>query len=202
MRIIKEIYGINKPAYQLEISKTERLALYHETGSYSFAEILGDFINVQTLAISNRYSPLTSNDDHAAAIREIVERLGSNTEATEAAISKHLTRAGLSFKFVSLTGYSQGDWADVVLYAEGVDDWRPIVAEWQAVWRGEVFTLSHETLKVYTAADGEQLGEWELNDSCGYIPLTNYYGYTGASIDWQTLAKDNFGITINEMAAA
>lgn len=202
MLIFKECYGINQAAYKHELNENERLALYQETGSYSYDEILGDFVSVQTVNISNRYSPLSTNDGHAAAIREIVERLGSDTETTESAISKHLTRAGLSFKFVSLTGYSQGDWADIVLYAENVEDWRPIVAEWQAVWRGEVFTLAHETLKVYTAADGDQVGEWVTNDSFSFIPLTDYYGFKGISPDWQTLANDHFGITINEMAAA
>lgn len=202
MLIFKECYGINQPAYKHELNENERLALYQETGGYSYDEILGDLVSVQTVNISNRYRPLSTNDGHAAAIAEIVERLGSNTEATEAAISKHFERAGLSFKFVSLTGYSQGEWADVVLYAEGVADWRPIVAEWLAAWRGDVFTLSYETLKVYTATDGETIGEWVTNDSFSFIPLTDYYGFKGMDPDWQTLANDYFGKTINEMAAA
>lgn len=113
-----------------------------------------------------------------------------NSDELEKAIAKTITRAGYEFMFVQLTGYSQGDWAYVVLY------WQPafhnyvsgLVNELEAWFRGDVYTISLEELETYTSSSGVSIQRWEVIDSLGRViihddnPFTyeNCESYVGA----------------------
>ena len=193
-----EILETRKPAYQTTLNNKQRLALWPELEQVQFDEILGDLLGVQTLAIDRFLSTIQTDDKHRGPIAEIVERHGGQTTETETAISKHLSRAGMNYQFVSLRGYSQGDWAEVVIYAESetVGNLNGAADELRAWFRGDIFTITLETLKTYTAPDGETITRWEIVDSCGLIVISDNYGTKNGDIDWDTLALDAFGLDI------
>jgi hypothetical protein len=193
-----EIIETRKPTYEKTLNNNQRLALWPEYGPISFDEILGDFIGVQTLDIDRGLAPIETKDEHSDQIAQIVERHGRRGEETETAISKHLTRAGLSYEFVSLRGYSQSDWAEVVIYGDKEFFGRltteaTVLDAW---FKGEVYNLTLETLKTYKAEDGESLGRWEIEDAIGQICISENYGTKNFEIDWDTLALDSFGLDI------
>jgi hypothetical protein len=186
------------PTYQTTLNNEKRLALWPELGQVDLEDILGDLIGVQTLSIDRFLSEIKTNDKHRDPIAEIVERHGRRTTETETAISKHLNRAGMNYQFVSLRGYSQGDWAEVVIYADGdtIGNLNGAADELRAWFRGDIFNITLETLKTYTAPDGESLARWEIEDAVGGMVISKSYGEKNGDIDWDTLALDAFGLDI------
>ena len=195
-----EIVQITKPTYEKTLDNNQRLALWPEYGPISYDEILGDLIGVQTLDIDRGLAPIETKDEHRDQIAQIVERHGRRGEETETAISKHLTRAGLSYQFVSLRGYSQSDWAEVVIYGdqEFFGNLRLEANVLDAWFKGEIYNLTLENLKTYKAEDGESLGRWEIEDAIGQICISKSYGLKDFDIDWDTLALDSFGLDITK----
>jgi hypothetical protein len=195
---ILEILETEKPTYQTTLNNGQRLALWPELGQVDFEDVLGDLVSVQTLDIDRFLSEIKTEDEHRGPIGEIVARHGRRTTETETAISKHLTRAGMNYQFVSLRGYSQGDWAEVVIYAEAetIGNLNSAADTLEAWFRGDIFTLTVETLKTYQAADGESLARWEIEDALGLMVISESYGQKNLDIDWNTLALDAFGLDI------
>ncbi len=195
-----EIIETRKPTYEKTLDNNQRLALWPELYQIEFEEILGDLIGVQTLSISSGLREIKTDDTHRDQVAEIIDRLGRYEEETKTAISKHLTRAGLSYEFVSLRGYSQGDWAEVVIYGdkEFFGNLRFEANVLDAWWKGEVYTLTLENLKTYSATDGESLARWEIEDALGQICISDGYGIKDFGIDWDTLALDSFGLDITK----
>jgi hypothetical protein len=188
------------PTYQTTLNNEQRLALWPELGQVDLEDILGDLIGVQTLSIDRFLSEIKTDDKHRDPIAEIVERHGRRTTETETAISKHLSRAGMNYQFVSLRGYSQGDWAEVVIYAEAetIGNLNGAADELRAWFRGDIFNITLETLKTYTATDGESLARWEIEDAVGGMVISKSYGEKNGDIDWDTLALDAFGLDITK----
>jgi hypothetical protein len=188
------------PTYQTTLNNGKRLALWPELGQVELEDILGELVGIQTLAIDRFLSEIKTNDKHRGPIAEIVERHGGQTTETETAISKHLTRAGMNYQFVSLRGYSQGDWAEVVIYAEAdtIENLNGAADELRAWFRGDIFNITLETLKTYKAADGESLARWEIDDALGMMVISESYGIKNRDIDWDTLALDAFGLDITK----
>jgi hypothetical protein len=195
-----EIIETRKPTYETTLNNNQRLALWPEYGPIDFDEILGDFIGVQTLDIDRGLAPIETKDEHRDQIAQIVERHGRRGDETETAISKHFTRAGLSYEFVSLRGYSQSDWAEVVIYGdkEFFGSLTPEKNVLDAWFKGEIYNLTLESLKTYKAEDGESLGRWEIEDAIGQICISKSYGLKDFDIDWDTLALDSFGLDITK----
>lgn len=193
-----EIVQTTKPTYEKTLDNNQRLALWPEYGQYNFDDFLGDLIGVQTLDIDRGLAEIQTKDEHRDQIAAIIDRHGRRGEETETAISKHLTRAGLCFEFVSLRGYSQSDWAEVVIYGEkkffrNLKTEATVLDAW---FKGDVYTLSLENLTIYSATNGESLGRWEIEDAIGQICISESYGIKNFGIDWDTLALDSFGLDI------
>ncbi len=195
-----EILERTAPTYQTTLNNEKRLALWPELGQVELEDILGDLIGVQTLSIDRFLSEIKTNDKHRDPIAEIIERHGRRTTETETAISKHLSRAGMNYQFVSLRGYGQGDWAEVVIYAEAdtIGNLNGAADELRAWFRGDIFNITLETLKTYTAPDGESLARWEIEDALGGMVISESYGIKNRDIDWDTLALDAFGLDITK----
>lgn len=200
MTTLEILERVAPPTYQTTLNNGKRLSLWPELGEIDFTDILGDLIGVQTLSIDRFLSEIKTNDKHRDPIAEIIERHGGQTTETETAISKHLSRAGMNYQFVSLRGYSQGDWAEVVIYADGetIGNLNGEADELRAWFRGDIFTLCLEDLKTYTAPDGESLARWEVEDALGGMVISESYGLKNRDIDWDTLALDAFGLDITK----
>jgi hypothetical protein len=195
-----EIIETRKPTYEKTLDNNQRLALWPELYQVEFEEILGDLIGVQTLSISRGLRKLETDDKHRDQIAKIIDRLEGSEYETRTAIAKHLTRAGLVCQFVNLNGYSQSDWAEVVIYGDK-EFFGNLTAEanvLDAWFKGEIYNLTLESLKTYTAEDGESLGRWEIEDALGQICISESYGIKDFDIDWDTLALDSFGLDITK----
>ena len=195
-----EIIETDKPTYEKTLNSEQRLVLRPDYWHPAYEEILGDLIGVQTLSIARGLKDIQANDKHREPIAAIIDRLGRYEEETKTAIGKHLTRAGLVYEFVSLRGYSQGDWAEVVIYGdqEFFGNLRTEANTLDAWFKGEIYHFSLENLKIYKAENGESLGRWEIEDSLGQMVISDSYGIKDFDIDWETLALDCFGLDITK----
>ena len=193
-----QIIETDKPTYEKTLGNEQRLTLRPDFWPIAYEEILGDLISVQTLSIARGLSEIQTRDKHRDQVARIIEKLGRYEEETKTAIAKHLTRAGLVYEFVSLRGYSQGDWAEVVIYGEKefFGNLRLEAITLDAWFKGEIYTMTLENLKTYKAEDGESLGRWQIEDTLSQIVISDSYGIKDYSIDWDTLALDCFGLDI------
>lgn len=175
---------MSEPIETLEISETVRVAAYLDydaSGPFDW-----DTVYVQTLRSADRLNPLSSDDGHAGPISEIIhnnpftsfdgytrELLDKRDEWNREAITKHLTRAGFDCRFMELHGYSQGQWHDIVLYAEAghVTEWPAFEREVSAWYNGEVYWLALECLETYRNENGNTISQWEAVDTIGEIYL-------------------------------
>jgi hypothetical protein len=195
-----EIIETTKPTYQTTLENGQRLALWPELGLVAREDVIGDLVSVQTLKIDRHLNPISTDDEHRGPIAEILEVHHGDRDAQQMAISKHLDRAGLSHAFVSLRGYSQGEWAEVVAYSDSelIGYWGSVAEDLNAWFRGDVFSLELQTLKVYKAEDSTELARWDSDQHTGLVLISDSYGMKDGDIDWETLALDNFGIHISE----
>lgn len=197
---------MSEPVETLEISETLRVAAYWDydaSGPFDWGTVF-----VQTLHNADRLNPLTSDDGHAGPIGEILhnnpftsfngysrEQLDKRNEWERDAITKHLTRAGYDCHFIELRGYMQGEWHDIVVYAEAGDitDWAAMEREIEAWYRGEVYWLALERLETYRNENGNTITQWEAGDTIGGIYLLD--GLT------RELASEFFNIDAATVAA-
>lgn len=197
----KEIRLVNtrQPEYSHEYETGKRLALWLDYGGFELEDIIGDYVGFATLLIASGYHDIDSKDDIAKSLwRAWQETDGSQQEKKETA-AKLLDELGKDYKFVSLTGYSQGEWAEIVVYGKNVNlELDGVIEDIKAWFRGEVYTLTTETLKTYTATDGEQVAEWVVDDAIGICLLTGRYNLNGQP-NWQEMASDNFGIEVKNV---
>ena len=170
----------------LEISDTERVAVYLDEDYFPVEDFVGDELGIFTLHKDRSLSNI-ERGEHSAALHELMDRV--NRDQEESAIGKYLSLHNLHYKFVSLRGYSQSDWADVVIY--GDEPWTLLNEDSLKSWfRGDVFTLCHEKLATFTSADTDLvLDKWITVDSIGAVMLDT-------PEDVIDFAKVDFGITL------
>lgn len=197
---------MTEPVEILQITDTVRVAAYWDydaSGPFDW-----DMVFVQTLEKAERLSPLSSDDGHAEPIAEIRAnnpfksydgytraQLDKRDEWEQNAISKHLERAGYECRFWNLRGTSQGEWANVVVYAEAgiIFDWAAYERECQAWYRGEVYWLALERLETYRNENGKTISQWEAVDTFGEIYLLD--GLT------REIAAEHFNLDAATVAA-
>jgi hypothetical protein len=170
----------------LEISPTERVAVYIEQDYFPVEDFVGDELGIFTLHKDRSLSNI-ERGEHSPALYELLNRV--NRDQEESAIGKYLSLHNLHYKFVTLRGYSQSDWADVVIYADdpAILDSDESLKSW---FRGDVFMLCHEQLITFTSSDSDRVIEqWETLDSIGAVILDT-------PEDVIDFAKVDFGITL------
>jgi hypothetical protein len=175
-----------------EFTPTDRITLYYDDDQYDLDWILGEEVGVYTIEIERSFRALESGP-RTKDLDRLIRNLhsGFRTDWRERklrAIELYMNLSGLEYRQVSLRGPSQSDWAEVIIYAspddrvdleaceEGLRDW----------FRGDVFTIAHEKLEVYTNHSGNTIERWELQDSIGSIlPVRGQ--------DFEDMAKTYFG---------
>lgn len=173
---------MDKPIETIEIDATNRYALYYDEYSYDFlSEWEWQDLGVATLRIDRYLKPLELElDDHNDRIREIMEHARQLDEIYPA-IYKHFDRAGYHYEFVNLQGYSQGEWAEVVVFANpeswpsGIDGF---IEELKAWWRGDYYHVAWEQLVTYKADNGASIERWEIVESVCQTIFTDSYKFT------------------------
>lgn len=170
----------------LEISPTERVAVYYEEDYQPLEDFVGDELGIFTIH-KDRHLSNIEQGEHSAALHELMDRV--NRDQEESAIGKYLSLHNLHYKFVSLRGYSQSDWADVVIYSE--HEYALLNEDTLKSWfSGDVFYLSHEKLITFTSPFSDRVIEsWETLDSIGGVILDTPEDTIG-------FAKSDFGITL------
>jgi hypothetical protein len=174
----------------LEISPTERVAVYPEEQCFPVEDFVGDELGIFTLHKDRHLSNIEQGTENGL-LHRLMDKV--NRDQEESAIGKYLATAGFSYKFVSLRGYSQSDWADVVIYAK--DPSLLLNEDSLKSWfRGDIYYLSHEKLVTFTSPDSDRVIEsWETLDSIGAVMLDNYE-------DTKAFARVDFGIELPEEA--
>jgi hypothetical protein len=182
------------PEMILELGDRQRYTASFDCEPYDYLhEWDVDAWGIFTIAIDRQYKPLELDtfgiNDRLQSIRNWHGH-DWNTDTLEKAIEKSIKRAGYEFMFLQLKGYSQGDWAYVVLYwrADYITDISGLVNELEAWFKGDVYTICLEELDTYTSDSGRVIERWEVVESIGGVlihdgnPFTyeNCESYVGA----------------------
>lgn len=158
-----------------EFSPTERIKLYYDTDTYELDWIIGEDVGVYTIDIARNFHPIEQGD-RTKDLDRLIRNLNSDyrtdwREKKLRAIELYMNLAGLDYTHTSLRGHSQGDWAEVIIYANPEDrvDLRSCAEAMDDWFAGDVYTLAYEKLEVYTSTNGYTIERWELEDSLGCI---------------------------------
>lgn len=192
-----KIIEYTKPTEQAKLTDGRRLAIWPELGAIELTEIIGDLASYQTIEIARNFKDISTNDEHREPIAEILEQYKrGNIADYEVAIAKHLERANMDFRFLSLRGYSPSEWAEIVLYAPKnlFENLTAVSNDIKGWFAGDIYTVTLDTLKLFVAQDGEIRAEWQTEDSLSLIVFSESYGYKNGLVDWETIAQDCFGM--------
>jgi len=148
-------------------------------------------LGVQTLHAPNNFTRYSTDDDAKTEIEEIV----SDGTLIEDAVSDYFTGEGIPFLIYGLKGFSQGEWHTMVIYdlrkewnAKGLES---VAEDFDARFAGEVYRVSVEYAKVFTANDGETRTEWITDEDFGYSEVVEKLFTLNA--DW---IKDAYGFEV------
>lgn len=171
----------------LVINDTTRVKAYYDSDSYSLDYVVGDELGVYTLDISRGYKNIEQGD-LTGQLAELQDRL--TRDQWESGIGKYLALAGMNYKFVSLRGYSQGEWAEVVIYTDEDYDLKSSAEALDTWFKGDIFTVCLEKLHTYTEhSTGQTIERWEVEDSIGCITFSDDYTLETVANDYFTLAQ-------------
>lgn len=147
------------PLYKMQLSSTERVAVYPDTSTYLLEDIIGDDYGVVVLEGARGLSATYGNAfDLERAIHTLNATFyrGSSDgwwDKRNRAISLYLNLLGFDCTIQMLRGYSQGDWAEVVIFRKrypsddvNILDVVPYVNAWFA---GDIYSIIHEKLECY-----------------------------------------------------
>lgn len=167
----------------LQISDTLRVKAYYDEDSHSLDFIVGDELGVYFIAPHRDYRR-HNQGDYTNELGHLQNRV--DREQEQSAIGKYLALAGMNYKFVSLRGYSQSDWADVVIYTDEDYDLDSSAEALDTWFKGDIFIVCLEKLHTYTElSTGQTIQRWEIEDSIGAITFSKDYTL-------ETVAKDYF----------
>ena len=164
-----------QPEMTIELGERYRYAAYPDTDYFNYLkEYDWDNWGLYTIAIDNSYNRLSLDtfgiNDRLATAQSHYE-FSWNSKTLETELQKAAKRAGYESQWLTLQGYSQGQWACVLLYWH--PDWLSnpsgLIQELEAWWRGDVYSLRLEKLETYTSATGNTIERWELVDSISQV---------------------------------
>jgi hypothetical protein len=167
----------------------------------SWQESIGNYassygVHLETIQAARGMADYSSNSDHTDAIQTIIgdSKYQGNTSEASVKIAKYLDSVNqfafrspddleYAYVFHTFKGYSQGEWNEVVAYSNQNDQeaLERLVEEFDTYYKGEVYEVSVEHTKVFTATDGEELLKWEVD---------NDYDYTEVVEEFFTLTAD------------
>jgi hypothetical protein len=188
---------MDKPVEVFEIDSNTRITAYHDTyGGYALEDLCGDDFGVQTLNIARGYNDISTKDEVEEAVRRVKDSIHyfnheEYADKRERVIGAWLSAKGYAYEFVSLRGYSQGEWADVVIYTpnDNAEYLKYRKADLQAWFRGDVYVIARENLETYvnTIDSDNSIERWEIADSIGGVMLD-------LPKDLESFAKDTWDL--------
>lgn len=161
--------------------------------------IIGDIFGLVTLSRHGFREYLPYGYDGATAADYLSETYVtySRQETRLKAFARDLSLRGYKTAVVTLQGYSQGEWADAVIFTKEEIDFGGLVENVRTWWRGDVYDLFVQYRKIYTATDGATIERWEdVEDTRNSLYLLEYGDLTEeiageywADVRWQGLAN-------------
>ena len=152
-----------------QISATQRVVAVVDEWPASIASVIKNYgLACATLNRPTLYSSDVSVEgDFSDEVKSVID-LGWSPDEVETGVSNVLEGAGVPFVIAKLTGYAQGEWHYLVIWSpdkswtvKGLSD---VATEVDAVFSGDVYFVTVETAKVFTASDGETVTKWISDD--------------------------------------
>lgn len=166
------------PIQIFEIDSQTRIAVYQDYHPYKMEHLCGNGFGVQTLNIARNLSEISSDDEVKETVRRVRDSIhyynyNDYEDKRERVLGAWLSAKGYAFDFVTLRGYSQGEWADVVVYTpiQNAEYLKYQIEDLQNWFRGDVFVLTKENLETYVNVhdDSNEIKRWEYADSIGGV---------------------------------
>lgn len=150
----------------LNFEPHKRLVIRYDMSPYYLQDILDGVVEVESIDTARNITPFTGTTI-STAVKHFTDRLPTRTEVRRAT-ELYLTLLDKQFEFVNLQGYSQGDWADVVIFRDDFGgNLAGIVKEIECWFRGDIYIVALEEAKTFTAPDGETITRWDEVDAIG-----------------------------------
>ena len=150
-----------------QISETERFTYSPDTDT-PFSYFAGYAYFVQPLLAPygrGGYWEMSTNEIENAVTR--FEQAGLTGEAKERAILRYAKLLGFEAEVKTFRGYSQGDWLTAMVFCHDSENLPRYVEEVDLLFKGDVWNVSLEQAKIFTADDGEQVTLWQNVDTLG-----------------------------------
>ena len=173
-----------------QLSATQRVVARVDEWPASIASVIKNYgLACATLNRPTLYSgDVSVEGDYSRDVQSIIDEglKGWSPDSVEAGVSDTLTDAGVPFVIANLTGYGQGEWHDLVIWSPDkswtVYDLDKVATEVDAVFSGDVYFVTVETAKVFTASDGETVTRWYSDDE--FEPLVAIEKLFTLDADW------------------
>jgi hypothetical protein len=156
-----------------QISPTVRVVAEYEQDYETIGE-RADYmgLGIQTLRVPNHFISYSSDDEVKHEITEIV----SEGILIEDSVTDYFTDNGIPFLVYGLKGFSQGEWHTIVIY-DLKKEWNTmglesVAEEFDALFAGEVYRVTVEHAKVFTAPDGDTRTEWTFDEDFNSTEVT------------------------------
>lgn len=153
-----------------------RAVAYIDTSQIDLCDIVGDGVGVYTISNARWYNAITQGPltDDLNRLSRARDNYDWDDDRFQRAIELYLTMRGMNHQFLTLQGYSQGEWHEVVVY--GDFDLKDMIKAMRDWYRGDVYVITLETLHVYTEeATGQTIERWEIEESIGAVILDDQY---------------------------
>lgn len=167
-----------------------RAVAYYDQSQVPLADVIGEDFGVYTISNARWHNhitqgPLTDDLNRLSRAREYYDW---DDDRFQRAIELYLAFRGLNHQFLTLQGYSQGEWHEVVVYGDyELKDSIRTLRDW---YRGDVYVIALETLHVYTEeATGQTIERWEIEEAIGAVILDDEYTI-------EACVRDNFNYPI------
>jgi hypothetical protein len=156
-----------------QISETVRVVAEYEQDYETIGEVANNIgIGIQTLRVPNNFYSYSSDDEVKPEIAEIV----SEGILIEDSVTDYFTDNGIPFLVYGLKGFSQSEWHTIVIY-DLKKEWTvealgSVAEDFDARFAGEVYWVSVEYAKVFTAPDGDTRTEWTVDNDFDSTEIT------------------------------
>jgi hypothetical protein len=156
-----------------QLTESTRITARYDTMTYAIEDIIGDECGVVSLEIARNLMPI-KQDLWATGLADDILRLTDNfiykdSELRERAITRYLNLKDCDSLIVNLQGYSQSEWARVVIFnTRGSDqkltDIKNALDEW---FKGDIYSIHSQVLETYTndTDPSDKIYDWQTRDS-------------------------------------
>ena len=162
-------YSVNDWMQVYPLSDKYRLASWQD----AYAERPDEWgdLNILTLKADWRDGRMDTKNDYTETLKRLLDIAGEYEQDPIEVLTKHLNRAGMVSKAITLHGASQSEWHDVLVYLHPCDNaleaaqrvlssLANALREW---YRGEVYTVALQERVDYVSENDPEDKHWHWN---------------------------------------